>query len=202
MFSQAKLYAAGSVLIIIFGLGAAVWVQGVRIDGLRAELKQEHTNTSICVQANTKNAEAIDEMKKERERMSGSCEIKLANKDAVIKKLQDIIGAGGKGNGTGGQTESEGVGVGGGNSDGTVDILDVLHGMLPRSLQGGSDADGVRARTGSAGTSRASLSPGVVGYCLDEVNAKSLAANVAALRGWALEMKIELDSHQTGTGGK
>lgn len=179
MFTQAKLYAFGAVLLIILGLGAAVWVQGVRIDGLRAEVKALQADVESAKDANETNDATIKDLKAERDKAGKSCAKQLANMQTLINNLNKIDTTTGGANGT--QAFGNAVAAGGAWNSGDA-LLDLLNGVLPGQ---GSRQDGVCQAASPAVSGGAALVSGNILYCLDEVNVKNFAKDWALCMAWA-----------------
>ena len=168
-------------LLAILSLCGLIYVDGMRIDKLKADLAQANMNTSTCVVANAETQKTIAELKKERERAGKSCVKQIADKNKLIDELRKIDEA--KGGDNANNTDNSG------NA-----ILALLNGMLPG--QGGR-ADGVCKAGNPAVASETALVSGDILYCLDEVNAKNLAKDWALCKAWAIEGVQFLDGLRT-----
>ena len=77
-----------ALVLFAGGFGSAWWVQGQRVDRLKAEV-------SVCKDANAENIKTITALQAEIARGNKSCQERLASKDATIRRLQEIDNMGG-----------------------------------------------------------------------------------------------------------
>jgi len=186
MLSQAKIYLYGAIGVCILALGTYIYIQNMRISVYQADIKALKEDKQLCLSANSDTMATIAALKAERDKANSSCSARISKKDDVIKGLQNIIAAGGHNAGTATVIAHAGVSA----------IIGILDGMLPGPS--GSE-DGIHSSPSTTSSGGTTLPPGVVGYCVDEINAKNLAANIIMLRGWALDMQSTLISLQSST---
>jgi hypothetical protein len=77
-----------ALVLFAGGFGSAWWVQGQRVDRLKAEV-------SVCKDANAENNKTITALREEIAKGNKSCKERLAAKDATIRRLQEIDNMGG-----------------------------------------------------------------------------------------------------------
>jgi len=181
-----KTYLYAGVGVAVAGLGIYIYTQNMRIESYKKDIAALEQDKQVCLSANADTMATIASLKSERDRSITSCSARLSKKDDVIKGLQNIIAAGGHNAGTATVIANAGVSA----------IIGILDGMLPEPS--GSE-DGIHSSPSTTSTTGATVSSGFVGYCLDEVNAKNMAANIIMLRGWAFDMQTALISLQTGS---
>lgn len=87
-FTIAK-YGIPLLIAGMIGFGGAWKIQGVRLSVAKA-------NFASCSSANVENTATIEQLKKQAESSSKSCQERLASKDSTIKKLKEIDGLRGK----------------------------------------------------------------------------------------------------------
>jgi len=188
MLAQVKAYLYAGIALVILGLAATIWIQGVRIDKLKAGLAQEKLNKEACLYANDEGMKTIAELKAERDKAGASCARRLADKQAVIDELNRIDAA--KGGGNGARTGDGNAVVVSNTNDSRNTLIDLLNGMLSGA---GGRQDGVCQAAGAGVSAGTKVVSGDVLYCLDEVNAKNLMKDFALCKGWGREGAITLD---------
>jgi hypothetical protein len=77
-----------ALVLFAGGFGSAWWVQGQRVDRLKAEV-------SVCKDANAENNKTITALREEIAKGNKSCKERLAAKDEIIRGFQEIDNMGG-----------------------------------------------------------------------------------------------------------
>lgn len=104
-----------ALAIFAGGFTSAWWIQGKRVDGIKAE------NVKLK-DANVSNMETITSLNEEVAKIGKTCETRLRSKDAVIKRLKDIDNLTSKPKSTGDKNEK--------TSDTGDPLRDALCGMF------------------------------------------------------------------------